>query len=448
MPVSNEPYCMNCLQPFRDVHPCPRCGYRNILSSVDFCERTGTILAGQYLIGRCLSKTSRQRVYRALEIGTQALVTVVQQHTGDEPMIASTPVASNPARQTIASHGFTSRTVRGGVLMQTILENGQRFAIYRPWLSMAWGRKQYRSLALTMFLLCGVGVVGWLLLSISGSSQPVTLHSDALGQAILTKFDADSLTVGLCEQVRHIQVLGDKIVINGKNPSTWPDAAAQTTPFDIGDMSNFPNLQTLWVDNRTLDGSLELLKACVQLDMLSMVHVPVESLRPLQGITWLKRLELYDCNISDLSPLTSLPLERLILSYNALCDLSPLAGMDKLKALSLSGNINVQDLSVLAKLSTLLKLDMQDMNLTGVTPLAALQSLTYLSLADNPSLRDISPLYGLKNLDTLDLTGTQVAIDDNMSFVEDLIWPSRASHDTVKDRLAVSAPVLHAATAA
>jgi internalin A len=131
----------------------------------------------------------------------------------------------------------------------------------------------------------------------------------------------------------------------------------------------------------------------------------------LAGLTSLQKLDVSMCvGLSDLSPLVNLTaLRRFDLSfkfgpYGAVAlidevkDLSPLAQLNSLQELNLSG-FQIRDLSLLANLTTLQKLDLSNCQWLSddLYPLASLTSLQSLDLSGCP-LHDFAPLERLTSL--------------------------------------------------
>ncbi len=128
----------------------------------------------------------------------------------------------------------------------------------------------------------------------------------------------------------------------------------------------------------------------------------IKDLTGIQFATNLRRLELRDNQILDLSPLAVLVLlHELELSGNApieqFSDLSPLAGLINLKRLDFDSK-NVSDLSPLSRLTQLEYLHFTDTNVFDFSPLAGLINLESLGFNRTPGISDISPLSGLVNL--------------------------------------------------
>ncbi len=111
----------------------------------------------------------------------------------------------------------------------------------------------------------------------------------------------------------------------------------------------------------------------------------------------------------DISALGSLTkLESLQLGDIVIDDVSALSGLTSLKSLSVWGGGRLCDLTPLAGLASLQALTLHDNSITDVSPLTGLTGLTYLDLANN-QIADISPLTGLAGLTTLYLEGNPVA---------------------------------------
>ena len=127
-----------------------------------------------------------------------------------------------------------------------------------------------------------------------------------------------------------------------------------------------------------------------ELPSLSWIEIggdgAIEAIPTLKGLKALRRLQIDDTHISDLSALSELTgLEWLRLVNNTISDVSPLASLKRLKHLNLDANI-----------------------ISDVSPLAALSRLEVLYLENN-AISDPAPLAGLKNLDRLDLRNNVIS---------------------------------------
>jgi hypothetical protein len=152
-------------------------------------------------------------------------------------------------------------------------------------------------------------------------------------------------------------------------------------------------LQTLFVrnlDNLTNRG-LGSLAHITTLHALTLDGQPawnggfhISDLTPLSGLTSLRTLSLLACGVTDLHPLSALPLSELRLVENkTLSDLSPLRGMLTLRSLFLQDCAMIADEAVetLSSLTELRTLDLshcERITSTGLHSLSALKSLTEL----------------------------------------------------------------------
>jgi len=140
---------------------------------------------------------------------------------------------------------------------------------------------------------------------------------------------------------------------------------------------------------------------------LNLYACNIADLSFLTPLTRLTRLQLGNNKISDVSFLQGLTaLTHLRLSSNQLTDVSPLQGLSALKGLGLSSN-QLTDISPLKGLTALTELNLHSNQLTNISPLKGLTALTELNLYSN-QLTDISPLQGLTALTGLNLNSNQL----------------------------------------
>ena len=133
----------------------------------------------------------------------------------------------------------------------------------------------------------------------------------------------------------------------------------------------------------------------INLKKLDLKEKDISDLSPFAGLPNLKELRLNDNQISDLSPLEFTDLEILTLAHNQVSDLSPLANLTELRILVLSDN-QVSNLSPLARLTRLKSLCLNDNAIYDLSPLSGLTHLDLLMIARN-QISSISPLRGLRN---------------------------------------------------
>ena len=124
---------------------------------------------------------------------------------------------------------------------------------------------------------------------------------------------------------------------------------------------------------------------------------------------------------------------------NQISDLSPLAGLENLSGLGLSGN-QISDLSPLSELTSLTLLSIYfNPEITDLFPLVDLKNLEYISLIGNSEMSDISPLAGLVNLKTITIWGSPISDLSSLAGLKDLeildICGSKASDISVLSKL-------------
>lgn len=122
----------------------------------------------------------------------------------------------------------------------------------------------------------------------------------------------------------------------------------------------------------------------------------VNSLEDLALLPSLKELTLVYQQISELSGIEKLHLQKLIVSYNNISDLTPLKEMESLTFLRMNCN-PIEDLSPLKNLSKLEFLQISATYVDDLSPVASLQSLTTLDVWGIKNI-DLTPLKDLKNL--------------------------------------------------
>jgi internalin A len=136
---------------------------------------------------------------------------------------------------------------------------------------------------------------------------------------------------------------------------------------------------------------------------------PVNELNPcvMPKFTDLHDLFIGKGDIDDLSPIANLTtMLSLRATDNKVKDLKPLAKLVHLDRLDLS-HTAVSDISGLAALTDLTELSLDDTEVTDIKALAKLTKLQKVTLA-NTAVKDVSPLRFAKDLKLLDVSGTPV----------------------------------------
>ena len=183
----------------------------------------------------------------------------------------------------------------------------------------------------------------------------------------------------------------------------WGSPPRRTLRLDHADWNSdlVPTPQAPTTVIRGLTG-LEYLTA---IQGLSMTRHRITDLRPLAGLTEMRRLWLDENLISDLSPLRGLPLDQLSIKLNPVRDLSPLAGMVGLANFNCD-RCQISDISALAGLTRLTYLDLQNNYIRSIEPLRRVNDLAEVFLSDN-DIEDLSPLEN-RNLRTLTAAGNRI----------------------------------------
>ena len=160
-------------------------------------------------------------------------------------------------------------------------------------------------------------------------------------------------------------------------------------------------------------------------DMLRLIN-PQEVSGGISDLTGLEfALNLEEFSIPgfkghDLSPLAGLKKLKVLHfyhpDYRQLSDLSPLADLENLEELYIT-ECKVSDISPLANLKKMTSLGLGYNQIFDISPLSGLENLTYLDLSSN-QISDVSPLANLINLRHLDLSDNQIA---DFSAIEELI---------------------------
>ena len=163
--------------------------------------------------------------------------------------------------------------------------------------------------------------------------------------------------------------------------------------------------QPYWIED--LSG-LEYAKSAKMIDIgytSSVEGKSIKDLRPLSGLTQLEELILKQDGITDISPVKNLVnLTVFDVSVNReIQDVSAIADMTKLKRLNISFN-KVENIDAISGLVSLEYADVSKNNISTLPDMSKLEKLTALNISHN-NLTDISALADAKNLTELNLKG-------------------------------------------
>ena len=191
---------------------------------------------------------------------------------------------------------------------------------------------------------------------------------------------------------------------------------------DLSPLRGLKNLDYL-VLNHTLVSDLSPVRSLTNLTELVLDDTLVTDLSQVAGLVNLEWIAFSDGDgkISDISPLAELiNLRRINTWGNPISDLSPLAGLTKLKVVDICG-ADLSDLTSLTKLPNLEELYLAGNGISNVSALAGLTELTRLGLHHN-DISDISPLAGLTNLKWLRLDDNEISDVSPILGLINLTW--------------------------
>jgi len=160
----------------------------------------------------------------------------------------------------------------------------------------------------------------------------------------------------------------------------------------------------------------------------------ITDISALAHLSHLQRLSMdHTHNVKDIIPLAKLKqLWRLQLTHSKVSDLRPLQHLTTLKGLWLWNNKEISDLAPLAALKNLKSLSFNGCNkVSDITPLAGLTNLRYLGLSRLDKLRDISALFELGRLEKLDLRGNNMIPQEQLGQLKKALpgikvqWPDK-----------------------
>ena len=160
---------------------------------------------------------------------------------------------------------------------------------------------------------------------------------------------------------------------------------------DLAPLAGLTGLHTLELNGNRVSDIADL-AAMTEMTLLDLRGNPLAALAPVAGMGKLGALYLDDTLVEDLSPLSALPLQRLLLTRTKVAwqDVLALPSAPHLRDLGL-GELGVDDLSGLGDLSRLEQLRLPGNRISDLSPLAQLSELWMLDLRNN-DVEDIGPL--------------------------------------------------------
>lgn len=206
------------------------------------------------------------------------------------------------------------------------------------------------------------------------------------------------------------------------------------TNTSVQNTRSLTQLQSLRYLHLVAPESIAFLAQVPHLTGLTIVSADVESFEVLQGLKYLRTLEIYDCpNLHNLARvLDGKVLDRLVLSgctntknFSALrserslrwmkeltvadcsfSDTALLGRFEQLTHLGLDGT-EVKDLTPFPNMKNLEWISLCGTQVSNISPLSRLEHLQYLDISET-QVRNLKPLSGLTNLRQLRIDGTNV----------------------------------------
>lgn len=258
-------------------------------------------------------------------------------------------------------------------------------------------------------LVSTVTVLGY---TVTGVIEPVTFVDPAMDAAVRQILGVDADKVIMSNQLWEITEF------------TVPEGTVT-----IADIARMPYLQTLTIQNMTID-SLTHLSSLEQLKSLDLsgCTFQVEELPVLAALPALTHLNLSNCGLSTIAGLSdSNSLTHLNLSNNAIRKLDALAPISTLVELDLTNNA-VTDLDQLGSLVNLETLILNYNAVSSLKPLAGCVKLSHLE-ADHCEIKSLSGVEHLPMLTHLSVDYNQISDVSILSGCLDLIDLSIASND-------------------
>jgi LPXTG-motif cell wall-anchored protein len=186
--------------------------------------------------------------------------------------------------------------------------------------------------------------------------------------------------------------------------------ADSITDASLAVIAQLPNLKELSLIANITDLTA-MNQPGIQIEKLDISHNPVISLEPLQAMTKLKELDCMMSNLTNLTGIESLPLERLNVVMNAsLSDISAVANIITLKEINAMW-CDIADITPIESLTSLTTVNLAKNRISTIDPVKNLVNLEFLYLGYN-QISDTSPLQNLVKLKELSLD------DNNISNIE------------------------------
>lgn len=185
----------------------------------------------------------------------------------------------------------------------------------------------------------------------------------------------------------------------------------KTGGITVGDMKNMTDFVYDAINNKKASGKITTLfdlRYCANLAYLTVTNQPITSIESLRGLTKLCMVDIFRCNVADLSPLQGKAfLVDVWVSGNPVTDASPVLALPSLTAFNAMWGTKITDISALRNTENLEKFFCQN-ELKDYTPLFGHKGLKYLSLKGLTNETFVAMLGKLKNLNNLSLQSSSI----------------------------------------
>ena len=185
-------------------------------------------------------------------------------------------------------------------------------------------------------------------------------------------------------------------------------------------LEDMPDLKTVTISNTVVSAEeLALIAKLEKLERLTLSNCSLTTLSPLASMQNLLYLDVSGNTIRNLEPISSMnKLEALNIQRNAVNDLSAISNNQALLILDVSYN-SLSDLSVAFGLSNLQWLNAQYNTVSDLSGISKLSKLLYLDVSNN-TITDVTPLADCTKLENLNIASNNISDIQCLSTLENM----------------------------
>ncbi|QIK69393.1 LPXTG cell wall anchor domain-containing protein [Erysipelothrix sp. HDW6C] len=228
--------------------------------------------------------------------------------------------------------------------------------------------------------------------------------------------EKDVLITAESTEVEQVSEFNEKSIVGRITDLFQDQNLAEAVAVTLGYSSVDENLTTEDVQKLTIlkanDAgikSLEGIQILTNIRSITLQRNEITNLSPLDSLPKLIGLDLSSNNISDIGTLETIPsLISIAFSDNQISDISALAPLTKLKTVYLSRNL-ITDMSPLAGLVSIATLSLESNKIEDISYLSTLKGLVNLYISNGQgSFANLEPLSTLENLKELYSSNNQI----------------------------------------